>query len=141
MQSPNCIVVGHSLGGIIAWHIAQHNQNIIKGASITTPFGGFSMTSLRLPLFFMPTIIPNMLQELDRNNWFSSQPRNNKSRVPWVNIVGNKGMFTTYENDGVLTTKSQKELYYDEENVTWYVLPYTHMEITHADEIYDLIRR
>jgi len=135
---PEVTVIGHSLGGILAWHLAKTHKRIVKGVSIATPFGGFSIASLRLPLFFIPSILPNMLMSLDRNDWVCRHPRNMKIDIPWINFVANKGMTPGYSNDGVLTTKSQDELKGGEKTLT-YVLPYNHYEIPHCDELFNLI--
>jgi len=125
------VVVGHSLGGVIGWHVAQNCENVIRGVSIAAPWGGFA-----LPYYmFVPV---NMMAELKTNSPAVRMPRTEKSRVPWTNVVATRGLpfVGGASNDGVISVDSQKRL---EQSAVTVQLNYSHNEILHCDEILSII--
>jgi len=139
-KATSYVIVGHSLGGVLAWHIGQRSQNVAKGISITTPWGGFTTTSLLMSTFFTTYQIPRMLRQLDRNSRTSRIPRANESVIPWLNIIGTKGMFLPEPNDGVITVASQKEIKTSPNTIN-VEFEYTHNEILHSDDIIHIIKK
>lgn len=130
------IIIGHSLGGVVAWHIAQRSSKVIKGMSVCSPFGGFSSISLFLPLLFVPSAIPNMLAELGRGRSFITKPQKTESRIPWLNIIGTKGLFGGQPNDSVLTVQNQREI-----KAVSIEMNFTHTEILNSSELLKEVNR
>jgi pimeloyl-ACP methyl ester carboxylesterase len=130
-----CIVVGHSMGGIYAWHLAQRNpEKVVAGISIATPWGGSTQASFfKLFNYNIP-----WLQTLARSEPWTTQTRLLSTPVPWTNVVCTHGfdLWGTGANDGVVTVTSQRELNGPSKEVT---LDYGHNEVLQSPELLKVI--
>lgn len=102
-------VVGHSLGGILAYLMAlrKGNQLNVKGiVSISTPFGGSSTASI-LKWFFHRM---DVLRDITPGSPIIREVTSKKLPVPFVSIVSVSGNlpFISGENDGIVTLESQR---------------------------------
>jgi len=130
-----CMVVGHSMGGLYAWHLADRNPGkIVKGLSFGTPWGG----SIQASVWKLLNLNVPWLKMLSRIEPWTTQPRMLEPPVPWTNIVTSKGfdLFGVGANDGVVTVASQRELHGDCEEIT---LNYGHNEVLQSPELVELI--
>ncbi len=127
------VVVGHSFGGIVAYHLAQKYPNIRKGISIATPWGGSTMAQLGSYVWLDNQFFKNV----GRYENHIKITRTKAVPVPWLNIITVRGIFGN-SNDGVVTVASQRELYH--ENVYYYEVPYSHNEVLMAPYLVDLIK-
>lgn len=134
----NVTVIGHSLGGLLAWHLANKCLQVTDLITVTTPYDGFSLSAWKLPLMFMPKFIPSMLEAIDKKSWVIKQPKKEFHRLALLNVVGTKGLFSNVPNDGVLTVKSQKSVK-EAATLQTVALSYSHMEILHSPELQKLI--
>lgn len=130
-----CMVVGHSMGGLYAWHLADRNPDkIVKGLSFGTPWGG----SIQASIWKMFNVNIPWLRMLSRIEPWTAQPRMLEPPVPWTNVVTTHGfdLFGVGANDGVVTVTSQRELFEPHEELT---LDYGHNEVLQSPELVDLI--
>lgn len=131
------LVVGHSMGGLYAWHLAQRHPDLVTGAiSIATPWGGIIQADI-WKLFNFSTPWLRMVSRLEP---WTVQCRLLEPPVPWTNIVCSRGfdLLGVGANDGVVTVASQRELMkpWDEVN-----LEYGHNEVLQSNELLDIIRQ
>jgi len=126
-----CFVVGHSMGGLYAWHLANRNPDLVVGGmSIGTPFGG----SIQAGLWQMFNINVPWLQMLARHEPWTAQTRLLDTPVAWTNVVTTHGfdLFAVGKNDGVVTVASQRELGGEHKEIT---LDYGHNEVLQSPEL------
>ena len=132
-----CMVAGHSMGGLYAWHLADRNPGkIVKGLSFGTPWGG----SIQAGFWKMFNINIPWLRMLSRMEPWTTQPRLLLPPVPWTNVVTTHGfdLFGVGANDGVVTLESQRELHKPHEELT---LDYGHNEVLQSLELVEIIRQ
>jgi len=130
-----CIVVGHSMGGLYAWHLAKRNPELVThGISIGTPWGGSKYVSFWSSF----NRIPHWLIMLSRTGMWTSRPRHMPPACPWTNIVTTHGFDVLWfgKNDGVITIESQRELYKQSNEI---ILNYGHTEVLQSPELVDII--
>jgi len=131
-----CVVVGHSMGGLYAWHLAKRNPGLVTAAiSIGTPWGGSKSVSF-WRLFNMTS---PWLTMLSRTEKWTTQPRRIAPPCPWTNVVTTHGfdIWGVDANDGVVTVESQRDL----KNPTLeIVLHYGHTEVLQSPELVNIIK-
>lgn len=126
-----CVVVGHSMGGLYAWHLANRNPGkIVHGISVGTPFGG----SIQAGFWKMFNLNVPWLHMLSRMEPWTMQTRLLDPAVPWTNVITTHGfdLFGVGANDGVVTVASQQELHNTEKEIT---LDYGHNEVLQSPEL------
>lgn len=131
-----CVVVGHSMGGLYAWHLAQRNPDLVTSAiSVATPWGG----SIQAGFWKMFNFSIPWLQMISRMEPWTVQTRLLDTPVPWTNVVCTHGfdLWGVGPNDGVVTVASQRELYGKHINVE---LDYGHNEVLQSPELLDIIK-
>jgi pimeloyl-ACP methyl ester carboxylesterase len=131
-----CIVVGHSMGGLYAWHLANRNPDrVIAGISVATPWGG----SIQAGIWKMFNFNIPWLQMLTRHEPWTAQTRLLETPVPWTNVVCTHGfdLFGVGDNDGVVTVESQRELHGPAKEI---VLDYGHNEVLQSPELLEIIK-
>lgn len=131
-----CIVVGHSMGGLYAWHLAERNPDrVVAGISVATPFGG----SIQAGVWKMFNYNIPWLQMLSRTEPWTAETRLVEAPVPWTNVVCSHGfdLWAVGENDGVVTVESQRELHGPAVEI---VLDYGHNEVLQSQELLDIIK-
>ena len=126
-------LVGHSFGGIIAWHAANIHDMIACGISVAAPWGGsvYADVMEAATLGWLPS---RFFQNVGRSSHHSVIPRTQPSRVPWMNVVTTRGIIGSVENDGVLTVPNQDSLYRGD-NVLRVPVKHNHSEVLHTDEL------
>lgn len=132
-----CIVVGHSMGGLYAWHLANQNpEKVVAGISIATPWGG----SIQAGFWKMFNFNIPWLQMLSRMEPWTAETRLTEAPVSWTNVVCTHGfdLFGVGENDGVVTVESQRELYGPAREI---VLDYGHNEVLQSPELLEIIKQ
>lgn len=134
LDSPS-IVVGHSMGGLYAWHLAQRNPDHVVGAiSVATPWGGIIQADI-WKLFNFSTPWLRMVSRLEP---WTTQCRLLEPPVPWTNVICSRGfdLIGVGANDGVVTVRSQKELLRPHNEIS---LSYGHNEVLQSQELLDII--
>jgi hypothetical protein len=133
---PNkCIVLGHSMGGLYAWHLANRNpEKVVAGVSVATPWGG----SIQASLWKMFNVNIPWLKMLSRMDPGTAQTRLLEVPVPWTNVVCTHGfdLFGVGANDGVVTVQSQRELFGPANEIT---LDYGHNTVLQSPELVEVI--
>lgn len=121
-----CILLGHSLGGIITTICASH-PHVQKLVTISAPFGGvrhagfMSMFSLE-PLF----------RDLRTHGPLLADVRNRPITKPHLAIVSTSGLpFTSESNDGVLTVDSQMA----KDDTDYAMFSLNHFEVLLSEEV------
>lgn len=131
-----CVVVGHSMGGLYAWHLANRNPDrVVAGISIATPWGG----SIQAGFWKMFNFNIPWLQMLSRMEPWTAETRMIETPVPWTNVVTIHGfdLFGVGDNDGVVTVESQRELHGPAKEI---VLDYGHNEVLQSPELLEIIK-
>jgi len=131
-----CIVVGHSMGGLYAWHLANRNPDkVVAGISVATPWGG----SMQASLWKMINVNIPWLRMISRMEPWTAETRLLETPVPWTNIVCTHGfdLFGVGANDGVVTVQSQRELYGPTKEIT---LDYGHNTVLQSTELVDIVK-
>lgn len=129
------IVVGHSMGGLYAWHLAQRNPKlVVEGISVATPWGGIIQADI-WKLFNFSTPWLRMVSRLEP---WTTECRLLEPPVKWTNVVCTHGfsLLGLGANDGVVTVSSQLELSQPWAKVE---LDYGHNEVLQSQELLDLI--
>jgi pimeloyl-ACP methyl ester carboxylesterase len=132
-----CIVVGHSMGGLYAWHLANRNPDrVVAGISVATPWGG----SIQAGFWKMFNFNIPWLQMLSRMEPWTAETRMIECAVPWTNVVTIHGfdLFGVGPNDGVVTVDSQRELFGPAKEI---VLDYGHNEVLQSPELLEIIKQ
>lgn len=129
------LLVGHSMGGLYAWHLAQRNPKKVIGAiSVATPWGGVVQADI-LNFFGHPM---SWAQMVSRHSKWTTPCRQQEPPVPWTNVVCTRGFdfFGIGANDGVVSVKSQNQLALPHESIN---LWYSHNEVLQSQELVDII--
>lgn len=114
------IIIGHSLGGVIAASVAQVSP-VAKIATLGTPFGGsFAASVMR---WFMPT---QLMRDISQQSPILASLKNDPPRVPILSFVTDSGLSVLGERtDGVVTVRSQMAL----DGPTYITVPINHFEV------------
>ncbi len=127
----NSILLGHSLGGIVATACADH-PNVHKLITISAPFGGVKQADFMSMFSFEP-----LFHDLRRYSQILTSIRNKKITKSHLAIVGSSGLpFTNEINDGVLTLESQTYI-----DTICKVFPLNHFEVLLSPEVASLISK
>lgn len=114
------IVIGHSLGGVIAASVAQVAP-VAKIVTLGTPFGGsFAASIMR---WFMPT---QLMRDISQQSPILASLQNDPPKVPILSFVTDSGLNVMGERtDGVVTVRSQMAL----KGPTYITVPNNHFEV------------
>lgn len=114
------IIIGHSLGGVIAASVAQVAP-VDKIVTMGTPFGGsFAASVMR---WFMPT---QLMRDISQQSPILTALHNDPPTVPIMSFVTDSGLSVMGERtDGVVTVKSQMAL----KGPNYIVVPNNHFEV------------
>jgi len=120
------ILIGHSLGGVIAASVAQVSP-VAKIATLGTPFGGsFAASVMR---WFMPT---QLMRDISQQSPILASLKNDPPQVPILSFVTDSGLSVLGEQtDGVVTVRSQMAL----TGPTYIVVPNNHFEVLMAPDV------
>jgi pimeloyl-ACP methyl ester carboxylesterase len=100
------VLIGHSLGGVIALACAQRCPNVTHLVTLSAPFGGLPYAGL-LSLFHNTPIF----SELRGYSPLLSEIRSTEIKIPHLAIIGTHSLPLLREpNDGVITVASQTAL-------------------------------
>lgn len=128
------VIVGHSLGGLHAWHLAK-KLDVIAGISISTPFGGSKAAD------WFRYIMPNW--QLVKDVGTRSKPVLDAIQIeidiPWTNIVTTVGNipYIPQPNDCVISCESMKAV----PGMEHTELAYNHYEVVLTSEVVNIIDR
>ena len=126
------VIIGHSLGGVIAAAIAQEVP-VEKVISMSSPFGGSFAASLMR--WFMPS---QLFRDISQQSPILASLRRNKPKVPMLSIVTDSNLTIMGEKtDGVVTVLSQKAL----DGPHYITVPYNHFEVLMAPDVAERINQ
>jgi pimeloyl-ACP methyl ester carboxylesterase len=114
------IIIGHSLGGVIAASVAQVSP-VAKIATMGTPFGGsFAASVMR---WFMPT---QLMRDISQQSPILAALQNDPPQIPILSFVTDSGLSVMGERtDGVVTVRSQMAL----PGPRYITVPQNHFEV------------
>ncbi len=103
-------LIGHSLGGLIAHHIAQHNPQVKKLVTIASPLGGSKAAWL---LQYMVVGSP-VFADLTTSSWYVRHIKSNPPPADVLSIIATEGGWSLFgePNDGTVELSSQRALPY-----------------------------
>lgn len=130
IQASKCsnppVIIGHSLGGVIAAAIAQ-TVPVEKVVSLASPFGGSFAASLMR--WFLPS---QLFRDISQQSVILSALRHKKISAPMLSFVTDSNLTIMGEKtDGVVTVSSQKAL----DGPTYVTVPYNHFEVLLAPDV------
>lgn len=105
---PEIVIVGHSLGGVLAVALSQRCPNVQKVVTLAAPFGGSNIASV------MRWLAPNsIMNDVYPQSRLITGIRTKELTVPIFSIVttGGRSPLIPEPNDGVVSVVSQKSLY------------------------------
>lgn len=125
------ILVGHSMGGLIA-AACSHHTLVSRVATLSAPFGGLHMAGLASLFSSAP-----MLRDLARYSAGMIRLRAEGVGCPALSVVGTAGLpFIREPNDGAVTVASQRAL----PGPRYVETPLNHFEVLLDQAVADLIR-
>jgi len=106
-QFDNMFLIGHSLGGVYALHVADILSSKVKGAvTLSTPYGGSEVAD------FVKYLVPcsRLLRDIGPNSEPIKSAKQIKIKHPWCNVVTTTGdsPWIPLKNDGVVTLASMR---------------------------------
>lgn len=132
-QYERVFFIGHSLGGIYAYHLASRMPfRSVGGISIATPFGGVHSA------YFLSLLFP--FYQLYKDIKPSSQPITHidtiKNVQRWTQVITTRGHnpMINGKNDGVVTIASQRQIKCEK-----IYMNESHNEILQSDDLAGLI--
>jgi hypothetical protein len=126
------LVIGHSLGGLIAAGVATQ-PNVTGIVTMCAPFGGLS-SALVMAILSNTQLFRDLTPMNPALRNISNGLR--ESKKPHLPIVGTKGLpFTSHPNDGVVAVSSQMYV----EKLDYKIINVNHFEILLAQETATLI--
>lgn len=131
------VVVGHSLGGIIALNISNH-ENVQGILTISSPLAGIKMNPLIM--IYLNHYIPKFNEIVEKSN-IIKDIHNKEYTKPMTMLVSTVGFnpFIFEPNDGIVTVISQTK--WKPENARMKMIGASHHEILqHSDTIVELGR-
>jgi pimeloyl-ACP methyl ester carboxylesterase len=130
-------IVGHSFGGLVAWHAACAIP-FEKGVSIASPWKGnwFSDVTEAMCLGIYPT---HFLKNTSAKAKHAIVPRHKPAPCQWLNVIATRpGIFPWPPNDGVVTVESQEALCLG--NSALRRIHHSHTEVLHSEELVAVLR-
>ena len=112
----NIVLIGHSLGSIHAFHLAQELKNVRAGVSISAPWAGSKIARF-LKLGLLPTSpLYQIYSDMQHNSQVVKDTLQKSIRHDWLNIVSTKTIpFNNFilcrespNNDGILSIQSME---------------------------------
>ena len=112
----NIVLIGHSLGSIHAFHLAQELKNVRAGVSISAPWAGSKIARF-LKLGLLPTSpLYQIYSDMQHNSQVVKDTLQKSIRHDWLNIVSTKTIpFNNFilcrespQNDGILSIQSME---------------------------------
>lgn len=106
-QFNDIVFIGHSLGGIYAFHLANlMPRKIRQGITLSTPYGGHELADYAK--MFLP--FNALLKDIGPSSWPIKELGNIENKWVWCNVVTTCGNipWTMGPNDGVVTLESMK---------------------------------
>lgn len=132
-QPEPVILVGHSLGGVIALAATQRSDKIAKVATMAAPFGGSETAAL------MRWLTPSqLLDDIHPNAPLMCairQGRLHGTDAMSIVTTGGRNTMITGDNDGVVTIASQTCI----KGPVYLRIPVNHSEVLLCDDVVDLL--
>lgn len=121
------VLVGHSLGGVVAAAVASRSSRVTKVATMSSPFGGSEAAALMRWVCFSPSI-----DNIHPSSPLMKDVRRTAVKQPMLSIVSTAGdsPFIQGNNDGVVTITSQKALV----GPRYVMIPVNHFEVLLCEE-------
>lgn len=101
--------IGHSLGGIYAYHLANiMRSKTLGGISVATPFGGVNSANLLSMLF----PFYQLYKDVKPSSYPITHIKSIKTVPRWTQVIATRGHnpIINGKNDGVVTIASQKQI-------------------------------
>jgi pimeloyl-ACP methyl ester carboxylesterase len=125
------IIIGHSLGGVIAVAVAQ-KASVKKIVSISSPFGGSFAASV--VKWFMPT---QLFKDICQQSPVLAELKKNTPNIPILSIVTDSNLSIMGEDtDGVVTVRSQVALI----GPKYVKINLNHFEVLLSEQVSNLIQ-
>lgn len=106
-QFNEVVFIGHSLGGIYAFHLANMMPDKVShGITLSTPYGGHELADYAK--MFLP--FNALLKDIGPSSWPIKELNNIENKWDWCNVVTTCGNIPWIigPNDGVVTLESMK---------------------------------
>ena len=129
-----CHLIGHSLGGIIALHLALNNQNVKSVTTIAAPHLGSKVARF---LKYVVVGAP-VFADVTPNSWFIRHIKEQQPECPVLSIVAASGGWSIFgePNDGTIELSSQRGLTYGKK----VEVHANHTEVLHSRQTLNAIR-
>lgn len=131
------MVVGHSLGGLVALHVSDH-PNSCHTITLSAPLSGIKIERMFQPFIYsrapiLAEIAPDapLIRELHLKKY--------NKRVNCIITTEGYNPALLEKGDGVVTIHSQER--WVPENAVMTYLPYNHHEVLQSDQVYSLIKK
>lgn len=134
------LVVGHSLGGVLAVLLAERCKQVKQVVTIAAPFGGVLISRWMCYVSMMVTPFNKLWDNTHPDNKLLKEVRSNESIIPLLAyIIETQNSTMWFEpSDGVVTLYSQNALG-DKKNITYKKVFCTHADaMMHPDIIKDI---
>ncbi|RYD62756.1 MAG: alpha/beta fold hydrolase [Verrucomicrobiaceae bacterium] len=131
-QDRPLILVGHSLGGVIAAAVATRTTKVTKVATLSSPFGGSKVASLLRWMCMSPS-----LDNIHPHSALMNDIRRSRVRQPTLSVVttGGSTPLIGEDNDGVVTVASQKEI----KGPIFFERDVNHFEVLLCEDVAELL--
>ena len=133
-------LVGHSFGGIVAWHAARNCSNVRSIITISSPWNGVGIVEILNRMGILPhraifDANENFMKNISRSSYILKETREQQLSVPHLNIITTKGKPFLPRNDGLVEVSSQVAV----KSLRNIFLDYNHYEVLRSQDLPGII--